>query len=934
MRWASLVCSVSIALSTLCLAQRKTVRVPSKGIPAYFKAFESREDKDNFTRAVLRNGLTVLIEEQALHPLAAVVTYVKVGHLHEDDKVLGITNLVRRLSIKETAKHSKGEIVREVRQLGGSLTGHTSQDRTCYYGVAPMENVGKMLEIQADLLRNPSFSPPSVAQEISALLEKSQRQLQIPLTDATRRLLQLTYRKHRLRRWPLGTEETLSKIGREELLEFHQTHYRPDNVILAISGAVRRERILEKVVELYASMKPSTREAVSARGLSEPAQASFRYQHLRGTSQQAHLLLGYPVPGTSHPDYGPLLLLSYILGRGRAALLHNYLVESGTALTAECKLEAFRQGGTFFISLTLEAEQAGRAEMQALAQLQVLRQQGIAKADLDRAKALVLKDFYESLEGVDQRAYRLAHSEVLGSYLDRESFPRRIDKVSAGQVSRVVQRYLKESKLSLVEYFPEQAEPRTFTAQSFLEAMRLLVPAEARRRWIDLEAQYAALPKFDFELPQFRPSHLKSDLRRTSILRGPEIYFREEHGVPLVHVGFFFPGGRVHESASNAGITELMLRTLLQDTEEAESPLLWGYLEGLGADVQIVNEPDFFGLQATTLSPHLEKILPILIQWVRNPLPEEDSFQLERKQMMSLIEQEKEDAFRHLIRLAHHAVFEDHPYGLGRYGTGKSLSNLTLSGIQDWIKSQMTGVHPLIVLRGDIKGTAFLQGVVSDLSDSSYEQRRPVKKEIVKAEETSARSQTLRSVQASSGPQNRLVLGFVGPARGTRDALVLQVIENVLSGAAGRLSASLRDQQSLVYEVKLFHEASVSGGAIFAYLAASPENEKKALRGLLQELDRLKRVPLREDEFFSALVSTIGNFYLAQQRGEDYVLEAARNILAGKGNDYEREYVSRIKGITREDIMLVATQYFRVGEDPESQVSGSQGKMVDSKPDT
>ena len=939
MRWTTVLCSISIALLTFSLAQRRSVRVKSKGVPEYFKALKSRKDQDHFTKAVLRNGLTVLIEERASHSLAAVVTYVKAGYFQQEDAVLGIAELVGRLSIKHTTKRGAGEVAPRVRLLGGSLTAGTTQDRTCYYGVVPMENVGKMLEIQADVLLRPSFSEPRIAKERAALLDDSRLQLHVPLTFARRRLLELVYRKHRMRRWPLGNEETLSKINAEKLAGFHQAHYRPENVILAVSGAVRRERILEKIVELYASMKPSTKKASSTPGLTEPSDSSFRYQHLRGTSQQAYGLLAYRVPGVSHDDYYPLLLLSYILGRGRGSLLSQYLVQEGTALETRCRLDAFRGGGAFFIRFTSEPGQAGHAERQILAQLEVLRQQGIDGSDLDRAKALFLREFYEVLESVDQQAYWLAHHEALGSYLDRETLPGKIQEVGVEKVSRVVKRYFKESALSLVEHFPEEAEVRTFTAASFLEAMRLLVPAEVRKRRADLEAYYAALQESGFELPELQPSYLTSDLKRTSILRGPEIFFKEEHSVPLVHIGFFFPGGRAGESQVNAGITELTLRTLLHSSEEAEGGLLWGYLEGLGAEVEIINEPDFFGLQASVLSPHLERILPILIQWARKPLLKESSVELERKQMLGLIQQKKEDAFLHLLEQANHAIFEDHPYGLARYGTEKSLSNITLDWIQNWVDRQMADVHPLIVLRGDVKGTSFLQGFVSALSDSRAEKRKLIRKEMGEVKEAETRSQSFRSSLGDGVQRSALVLSFPGPAKATRDDLVLQVIEKVLTGAGGRLAVSLRDEQSVAYEVKLFHKAGASGGAIFAYLSTSPESEEKARQGLFRELSQLKRIPLREDELLSALTATIGSFYIQQQRGGDYVLELTRNILTGEGSDYRRtnyesEYISAIKNITREDVLSFAREYFPKAEDSESQVSAPPGQAGDSGPET
>ena len=866
----------------------------------------------------------MLIEEKPRHPLAAVLTYVKAGYFQEDDKVAGISSLIGRLLVR-AASLSEGREITGV--LGSSLTVETTYDRTCYLAVTPGENVARTMEVHADLLEKPDFTASQITVETALLSQEIERQTHAPRTYAKRRLLELTYPAHRLGRAPAGNRETLSKVTGKKLIEFYHTHYDPKNIILVVSGAVRREQILKKVVSLYASLKPS-REVSSPTPAAQSSPTSFGYQHLRGKHEQTYVLLAYRVPGISHADYYPLLLLSHILGRGRASLLQQSVVNSGAAVIAKSSLEASQGGGTFFITLALQPEEAVSVEADTLAQLEALKRHGIDRGSLNRAKALLLKGFYESLEAVEERVYLLARSEVLGSYLDRERLPQRVQKISPRQVAKVLSRYFGHSNLSLLEYFPEKAEARTFTTQSFLETMRLLVPEQSRKWEAEMKEQQTD-QKTDrqedaFEVPELQPNYNQYDLRRTSILRGPEIYFREEHMVPLVHLGFFFPGGRVNETDSNAGITELMLRTLLHGTEEMEESFLWDHLERLGAEISVVNEPDFFGFQATALSPHLGELLSAFVEWTVNPQLEENNFQRERQKVLSLIRQEKENDLLRLLGQAQRELFLNHPYGRGRYGTEETLSTLGLSFVRNWVRTQMSGVHPLIVVRGDIEGTSFLRAWVYRLSNRDYRYGKPVKKEISTKREGEGTSQTLRSNFNDQTKQRALIVTFPGPQKGSRDELVLSVIERALAGSGGRLHSSLRDQPGLAYDVGMFHIAGVSGGAIFAYLATSPENEEKALAKLLEELDRLRTVPLRQEEFLEALVASVGTFYVRRQRGGDYLLELSRDLLAGEDIRDEQAYLSTIKGITREDVMAVASEYFQLGTKSDSQVSGSR----------
>src|SRR6185369_13059078 len=102
-------------------------------------------------------------------------------------------------------------------------------------------------------------------------------------------------------------------------------------------------------------------------------------------------------------------------------------------------------------------------------------------------------------------------------------------------------------------------------------------------------------------------------IQKRSILRGPDAYILEDHRLPLVSFGIFYPGGRLNETAKNAGITELMLRTALRGTQRFSSADIARRLENAGAGIQIVNEADFFGYIVEGLSGKMDQALEVLM---------------------------------------------------------------------------------------------------------------------------------------------------------------------------------------------------------------------------------------------------------------------------------------------------------------------------------
>ena len=875
--------------SSVHSAQRKRIQPPQ-----YFKSFQSREDKDNLTRVVLRNGLTILIEEQALYPLAAVVLYVKTNEREEE---VGMADL-----LAETYRGT--DLVPQTLLHGGIWNAQSSYDRTCYFSIVPAENVNKILEINLEFLHKPRFGSDQIVQAAQRLVEKSRRNLRLPLSFAKERVVKLVDGGART------TAERLSKVksvSQDRLGRFHQAYYHPKNVILSISGAVFRERILKKVVELYAPLKASgAGRALKTYSPSFSGGSSFQYRHLRGELQEPSVLLAYRVPGVRHKDYYALRLFSYVLGQGRGSLLHQYLVQSGSAFSVESSLMPYEAGAIFLISFTPDLENIDHAEVQALAQVEILRRRRLGVADLDRAKSLLLKDHYESLQTLEWRAHSLARHEALGTYQNLAKVPAWIEELTSEDIKRVLGRYFSNSNLSVLEYFPHGAAERTFTAKSFLEVLRLLIPTVAGERAAEMDALYPFESKSTFSPIQFTPSYLKYELKRTSILRGPVVYFQEEHALPLVHMAFFWPGGRIRESEANAGITELMMGTLLRKLEASKGSLHRNELEQMGAEIRVLNELDFFGIQATVLSPYREKMFSALLDWWRNPELKEEDLELERKRILSLVRQSQENDLLFAFDSARKQVFGQHPYGLPRYGSKESLSIQTLESVRSWMDKQLTRVHPLILIRGDLKGTSFLQDFVSVLSDSHFKRRQPVQR--ATGRDGPRKGSAFKPI---SVVRNGVVLlALKSPVRGSRDERLLNAVENLMVIPGGPLLGSAQNPAGLSLDITLFHESGLNGGIMYVVVRTTPEKKDEVHRQLLVQWVQMKNASSTRKDLMSALVATLTQFYMRQQRGTDYLLDLGRNTMAGKSENYESEYLATIKDANREEIVSVINQYF------------------------
>src|SRR5262249_37143875 len=175
-------------------------------------------------------------------------------------------------------------------------------------------------------------------------------------------------------------------------------------------------------------------------------------------------------------------------------------------------------------------------------------------------------------------------------------------------------------------------------------------------------------------------------IQKRSILRGPDVWILEDHRLPLVSFGIFYPGGRLLESAKNAGITELMLRAALRGSGQFDSSGIARRLENAGAGIQVVNEPDFFGYLVEGLSGKTADALEVLMDILQQPLFDEIDVSREKALMLARIKNLRENNYAYPVNLFLQTLFGDHPYGRPAIGTEETVQKLTRADLEDWYK--------------------------------------------------------------------------------------------------------------------------------------------------------------------------------------------------------------------------------------------------------
>jgi zinc protease len=270
---------------------------------------------DDIRRWELANGIVLLVRENHASPSVVLTGYVAASGLGETNANAGLAYLTAGALMRGTHRQSFQEIYESVESIGASLGFSSGKHKTNFHGKALAEDLGLLLGLLADALRQPTFPPPEVerlrAERLTALNIRDQDTGSVAALTFDR----LVYPGHPYAIPSDGTKESVAELGRPEVADFHRKAFGPTGMVLAVVGAVRAEAA-RSAVEAALGDWVNPGQTLPASVGDAPRLDDIRQQSvtLAGKSQ-CDLVVGAPGPSRTDPDYLPAALGNSVLGR-------------------------------------------------------------------------------------------------------------------------------------------------------------------------------------------------------------------------------------------------------------------------------------------------------------------------------------------------------------------------------------------------------------------------------------------------------------------------------------------------------------------------------------------------------------------------------------------------------------------------------------------
>jgi zinc protease len=416
----------------------------------------------------LRNGMEVVVIPDHRTPVVTQMVWYKVGSADETPGKSGLAHFLEHLMFKGTAKHPAGEFSQTVLKVGGNENAFTSTDYTGYFQRVPREQLGKMMEFEADRMTGLILKDENVLPERDVVLEEyNMRVANNPDARLTEQIMAALYLNHPYGRPVIGWRHEIEKLGREDALAFYRRFYAPNNATLVVAGDVEASEVHAMAERTFGAVAPQPAIAAKRLRPQEPPPAGPRTVTLADPRvEQPGVRRYYLVPSATTAAAGesPALdVLAQLMGSGSNSYLYRALVvDKPLAVGAGAGYQGTSLDDTQFVISASPKPGVEFAEVEKVIDSVIadIAQNAVPDADLERVKTQLIAEaiYAQDSQAALARWYGAAITVGL-SVDDIRSWPDRIRAVTAEQVRDVAKKWLDKNR-SVTGYLIKDTAPK------------------------------------------------------------------------------------------------------------------------------------------------------------------------------------------------------------------------------------------------------------------------------------------------------------------------------------------------------------------------------------------------------------------------------------------------------------------------------------------
>ena len=681
------------------------------------QAQEAKQDFSvDFETFTLENGLKVILHQDKSDPVVAVALTAHVGSAREKENRTGFAHLFEHLLFLESENLGKGGLDKLSSRIGGSgANGSTSRDRTNYFQTVPKDALEKMIWAEADKLGYfiNTVTEPVLAKEKQVVKnEKRQGVDNRPYGHTFYVIDKNLYPEDHPYNWQvIGSLEDLQNATLQDVKDFYNQWYVPNNVILTIAGDFDKAQAKEWVHKYFDEIEAGSEIKRQEKQLVSLNKSKFLY-HEDNFAKLPELTLTWPSVYSYHEDSYALEILITYLADGKNAPLYKKLVEE-EKLSGGVNMFNYTSELAGQIMLQVRAFEGKNLDSVKLAIDETFKdfeKNGISEKDLKRIKAGQETAFYNSLSSVLGKGFQLAQYQIYAN--DPNFINNEVDKmlaVTTKDVMRVYNKYIKDKNFIATSFVPQGQLELAIKDSEKAEVVEEKIVEGAEEDFdLNSDVAYTKTPSsFDrsIEPPyQGKPELKLPEIWSANMPSGLEILGITNNEVPLVKFSLDIKGGKLLETPEKAGVSNMLANLMTKGTAKKTPAELEEAIDLLGASINVSAGDEKISIYGNTLAKNFEETMKLVQEILLQPRWDQKEFELVKQQTLSRLQEQKGDPnsiagneFKKLL------YGEANILAFNNLGTAKTVENMSLQDLKSYYKEKLSPLSSAYLVVGDIE---------------------------------------------------------------------------------------------------------------------------------------------------------------------------------------------------------------------------------------
>ena len=828
------------------------------------------------TKFVLRNGLTLIVHQDAKAPVVHVNIWYHVGSKNEPRGQSGFAHLFEHLMF-QGSENFNDDFFKATRQIGAtSQNGTTSTDRTNYFQTVPKEALDSILWLESDRMGHflGALTQARLDEQRGVVQNEKRQGQNQPYAIAQDLIIRATYpEEHPYGHSVIGSMPDLQAASLEQVREWFRTYYGPSNAVLTLTGDITPEEARAKVERYFGSFNPGAPVAHPKSWIAKRSGAQREVAYDRVSAPRLSKIWNIPEYGDR--DATLLDVFADVLAADRTSRLTKRLVYDEQVATA---VNAFAGASEIAGRFTVTVSGKPGADMVRIErivdeEMARLIAEGPTAPELERVRAANVAGMVRGLESISTKATILATAETyLGS---PDVWKRGFDlaRTATGpQIAAAARAWLTDGSYSLTilpfDYAPQGQD---------VDRKAMPVPAPGA-----------------ITAGRFPP------IQRAALSNGLKIMLVERHQAPLVSLDLVLDTAYAADFASTkAGTGALAVSLLDEGTTTRGSLELADELARLGAELGATGGGEQSSVSLSALKPTLDASLAVFADVIRNPAYRQADVDRVKAQQAASIRAQRLQPASIANRVMSRVIYGPaHP--LGTQATEASVTSITRDDLVRFHERWFRPDTATLLVVGDTTLAELVPKLEAALG--SWRVATPATPRIAVPPAAGRSTPVVYLVDRPGSPQSYVLAGLPAPPRDTRgeeEFMITAFNTNFGGNFTSRINMNLREDKGWSYGVS----SGVVGGRgprMFRITAQiQTDKTKESIQELQKELrDVLDTRPLTAAELTTTQNNTIMGLSGRWESSAAVSTAMEEIVTYGLPDTYFDSYAQRIRAVT------------------------------------